>query len=328
MLSPKTKALINTAALPLVIVIIIAGASYTLIKVNKYEQWRYDSHANTYPVNISTFAFNAYQDCGQKQKNSDRSSCYKSVERVLNSSIPIANIIAQDIVAQATKGLLRVSAIQAIVAMLTTGLRVWTVIQTRGILGEARNTTAAANKSLTATKINNAPGFILEIDIKNIGKTPANNILIKHEGRAIFTITNGSYSETYNCDVSSALQHTYFLMHGQKVSIKFNFQCERSDTGGGLPLFTAAGFDPNTIVKHASLSTITAEYSDIGEFHRSVRKRANFATVYFNYELLKEASIKTLSITEFPSSGPTQMEIRQWTGDFGEEVILGRDQNS
>ena len=190
----------------MVVASIIVASDFTLSKVENYEERAEEPQENTNAKHIGAFSLKAYKNCEKKKNKTDQSRCYDAVKRVLDSRIPISDLLAQNTVAEATKGLLWIGAIQAITAMIAVGFLMWTVYQTGRILGEAKQTTEAARKAADAAEnaerahvfpfvkvemgskkaTEEIPGYdIMEPDpatihvnffIKNYGRTPARNI--------------------------------------------------------------------------------------------------------------------------------------------------------
>ncbi len=142
------------------VLLVFAFIQSTLHKVNLYEESRYDGGANTDGIDVHAFFLQAKEDCNQEKSATAKDGCHESVDRVIKRHVDTRDLIAQETVALATRGLLWMAAIQAITSFLTLGFLGWTVYQTYSILDQSVATTKAAeltleqsSKSAEATRI-------------------------------------------------------------------------------------------------------------------------------------------------------------------------------
>ena len=126
--------------------IVVSGVIFH--KAIKYEETAYDTGTHKKSVDAVAFFFKAKADCKKETTEAERYSCYKAVDEVFERHISIRDLGSQDTMAKATRGLLWIGAFQAVAAIATVFLLMWTVRQTTGILGQSRQATKAAADTL------------------------------------------------------------------------------------------------------------------------------------------------------------------------------------
>ena len=189
-------------------VLFLVFSALVIYKTIKYEETAYDADAHANSVDITALFFEAKQDCDKEKEDAKRNRCHESVKNFLDRHIPIRDLGAQDTMARATRGILWISALQALVGFVTALFLFWTVLQTRLILFQSKEATYAALRSAeaavdTAKAAENAEraylvpkfevlhgekvdGFIhahkqrfwVECSLVNAGKTPAYDIKV------------------------------------------------------------------------------------------------------------------------------------------------------
>ncbi len=179
--------------------IIFGGVAFTLHKVNEYEETRYHTESNTTGIDVYAFFLKAKKDCAEQENATDSQRCHETVDRVIKRHIGSRDLIAQETVALATRGLLWVGAIQTITGFFTLGFLGWTVYQTYMILEQARATDKHAESALSVSSrtaefeyqpyfsveigqslfLDGIHGYSLAINIRNEGRSAATNITVE-----------------------------------------------------------------------------------------------------------------------------------------------------
>ena len=156
----------------------VGGSWFTLHKVNQYEEWRYQSEQYGDGIGILSFALASKKYCEQHEDTGDKVRCYESINEVLENTVPVHGLVAQETVALATRGLLWVGAIQAIATIFTLALLVITVYQTRQIVTQSQRATAHAQNALDSANIT-ANASLETVNIAMAENRPYLSLIIK-----------------------------------------------------------------------------------------------------------------------------------------------------
>ena len=114
----------------------------------KYEETAYDTSSETDTVNAISFLFEAKNNCAKEKNQTEANRCHETIEKVLNRHFSALDLAAQHTTAKATRGLLWISAIQAMTGFATALFLFWTVRQTKLILDQSTAATNAADATL------------------------------------------------------------------------------------------------------------------------------------------------------------------------------------
>ena len=181
------------------IAIVATGISFALavlsvVLTNKHDETRYESDAYIQPSSLISLLTRAEAACDNAESKKEKEACEVAKES-LNAHAGLHDLVAQETVAKATRGLLQIGGLQSVGLYLTIIGIIWTIYYTRRMAVDAQTTALAAVASAEASEGAEAayvffsvlPKFvdpsargrskvIVELILKNYGKSPATGV--------------------------------------------------------------------------------------------------------------------------------------------------------
>lgn len=220
-LESKKKQAVNVLLIINISIAFLLTSFFSILVVKKYEETAYQSEGYADSVDSFKNFLQSKKDCLKYKGFADQNRCQQSVDVVANRYMGLLELAAQDTVAKATRGILWISAIQAITGFATVGFIFWTVRQTKGILDQSTAMTELTGKTLgqaeisatqakVATETELQPyidfqyagirfynagvgndfevGIELAVEVRNSGKTPMENTVLSIDPASQFYV--------------------------------------------------------------------------------------------------------------------------------------------
>ena len=144
----------------------VCGAYIAFSFGHDYEERDSEEIKYISPANYLSLLFRTDEICENAVSERQNIAC-EAMYKTIAAHTTTHELAAQETIALATRGLLKVGALQAATSCLTLAFLVWTVALTRGMLGEAKEATKATHESLSITREANIHSLRAYIEVVN-----------------------------------------------------------------------------------------------------------------------------------------------------------------